>query len=120
MLQSNIRRGELDREVTFIKPVKETGSANSDRITGWVEVDEDPQVFARKKDLPGRDVVTADRLVYAQRTVWTVDYREDLTIENRLVYNTRVYEVIAVTETEGSRKRYVDVMTNLIDTEVWT
>jgi SPP1 family predicted phage head-tail adaptor len=77
-------------------------------------------VWAKKKDLPGRDVELAGRLVYAQRTVFIVDYRTDLTTENRVYYNSKVYEIISLTEYEDARERYLEVMTNLLDTEVWT
>lgn len=120
MLQSKIRRGELDRLVTFIKPIKETGNANSDKITGWEAVDTDPQQYMKKVDISGQDVVVADRLTYAQRTKWIGDYRSDLTTENRIVHNTRVFEIIAITDSDSSRERYIEIMTNLIDTELWT
>lgn len=122
MLQSTIRRGELDRRITFLKPVKAIGSANSDKITSWTEVTTDPTVMARKRDLGGRDVEIAGRLTYAQRTEWVVDYRTDLTSENRLyeVDRSKLYEIIAITDHESSRDRYLIVMANLLDTEEWT
>lgn len=120
MLHSKIRRGELDREVTFIRKVISTGASNADNIDSWIEVATDPNVMARKKDLQGQDVVENERLTYAQRTLWTLDYRTDITIDNRLVYGGRVYQIIAVPDNEGSRERYIDVMTNLLDAEQWT
>ena len=120
MLQSRIRRGELDREVAFLKPIKSNGSANSDRVDGWEKVTTDPDVFAKKKDLPGRDIEVAGRLTYAQRTIFIVDYRSDLTTENRIYYNSKVYEIISLNDHEDSRERYLEIMTNLLDTEVWT
>jgi SPP1 family predicted phage head-tail adaptor len=120
MLQSFIRRGELDREVTFIKKDLSTGASNADHIDSWVEVDTDPIVWARKRDVKGDVGIIAEQVAYSQRTVWTVDYREDLTADNRLVHSGKVYAIIAVTENGGSRERYLDVMTNLLNSEVWT
>jgi head-tail adaptor len=120
MLQSFIRRGELDREVTFIKKDLSTGASNADHIDEWVEVDTDPVVSARRRDVKGDVVMSAERLSYSQRTVWTVDYRTDLSIENRLVHGGKVYEIIAITENGGTRETYIDVMTSLLATETWT
>lgn len=120
MLQSSVRRGELDREGTFLKSVKETGESNEDRITGWIEVDTDPTVFLRKRDLSGKDEVIAERLTYMQKTVFTGDWRTDITTENRLYVEGKVYEIIAVTDNMQSRGMYKDFMCHLLDTEEWT
>jgi head-tail adaptor len=122
MLQTSIRRGELDRQVTFLRPIISTGSANSDKIDGWQEVATDPTVYARKKDLGGRDVEIAGRVTYVQRTVWVVDFRTDITSRNRLyeVGEAKVYEIIGVIDYEGARGRYKEIMTYLLDTEEWT
>lgn len=110
----------MDREITFIKKVISTGASNADHIDSWVEVAEDPTVWARKKDLPGQDIVENEQLKYAQRTLWTIDYRTDLTIDNRLVFEGKVYQIISVTDNESSRERYTDVMSNLMDRETWS
>jgi SPP1 family predicted phage head-tail adaptor len=120
MLQSSVRRGELDREVTFIKKVTETGSANSTRITGWIEVTTDPTVSAKKIDLKGDTVIIADRPTYVQNTKFIVDHRTDLTTENRVACEGRVYEIIAILDNNSSREFYKDIVCNLLDTEVWT
>lgn len=120
MLQSKIRRGELDREITFIKKTITVGASNADNITAWVEVDTDPNVFARKKDLSGQDVIVDQQIQYAQRTEWIIDYRTDLTTENRLVYGGKVYAILALMDHESGRDRYLTVMSSLINTETWT
>lgn len=120
MLLSRIRRGELDREVTFIKKELSIGDANGDHVDAWVVVDEDPTVAARKRDLSGQDVVTDGQIQYAQRTEWIVDYRDDLTTDNRLVYNGSVFAILAITEHEMGRNRYLVVMTAQLGAETWT
>lgn len=120
MLQSNIRRGELDREVTFIRKDLSIGASNADHIDSWIEVATDPIVNARKRDLKGDVGVIDEQVAYSQRTVWTVDYREDLTIDNRLVFGGKVYQIIAITENNGTRETYLDIMTNLMNAEIWT
>jgi SPP1 family predicted phage head-tail adaptor len=120
MLQSSIRRGEMDRTVTFIKKVIGSSSSNEDKITGWIEVTTDPTVSAKRVDMKGNDVVIADRMTYVQNTKYIIDHRTDLTTENRLVEDGRVFEIIAITINNSSRERYLDIMCNLLDTEVWT
>jgi SPP1 family predicted phage head-tail adaptor len=120
MLQSSIRRGEMDRTVTFIKKVIGTNATNEDEITSWIEVATDPTVSAKKVDLKGDTMLIADRPTYVQNTKFTVDHRTDINTENRLVCGGRVYEIIAVLENNSSREFYIDVICNLLDTEVWT
>lgn len=120
MLKSKVRRGELDREITFIKKSITVGASNADNITAWVEVSTDPNVMARKKDLGGQDVVVDEQIQYAQRTLWTIDFRDDLTTENRLVYRGRVFAILSITDNESGRDRYQDVMTSMINAEEWT
>jgi hypothetical protein len=120
MLQSPVRRGELDRDVTFIRKDLSNGASNADNIDSWVEVATDPMVRARKRDIKGDVGVINEQVAYSQRTVWTIDYREDLTIDNRLVHDGKVYTIISTAENSGSRERYLDVMTSLLNTETWT
>lgn len=120
MLQSTVRRGELDRDVTFIRKDISNGASNADNIDAWIEVATDPTVRARKRDLKGDVGIINEQVSYSQRTVWTIDYREDLTIDNRLVHNGKVYAIIALTENGGTRERYLDVMTSLLNAETWT
>jgi SPP1 family predicted phage head-tail adaptor len=118
MLQTRIRRGELDRQIYLIKPVIVDDAANAGSISNWVLVDEYPQVFARKKELPGKELVVADRLTYVQMTIWTMVYRTDLTTRNRIVYNQRPYEITSIIESDA-RGMYIDIHATLLDTETW-
>lgn len=120
MLQSKIRRGEMDRSVTFIQKVIVDSDTNEDKISSWIEVDDNPTVAAKIEDLRGNDVVIADRLTYVQNTRATIDYRSDITTQNRMVLNGKVYEIVAVTMNNSSRDRYQDLMCNLLDNEEWS
>lgn len=119
MLQTNIRRGELDREVTFIKKSLSVGASNADHIDSWIAVTTDPTVSAKRRDLKGDVVLESERLAYSQRTEWIIDYREDITTENRLVCNSKVFQIIAVTEYMSSREGYLVIMTHMMDNETW-
>src|SRR5688572_29469613 len=116
MLQAkDIRRGQLDREITFIKGVATRGNANQDILT-WSEVDSDATVYSRVKELPGVEIVIGDQIKFVQKTEFIVVYRTDLTTRNRLVYEGRVYEIISIVETP-QRKMYLQVMANYLDNE---
>lgn len=119
MLQAKIRRGELDRPITFIKEVVTTGLANQDIIT-WSVIPINPTVFCRKREMKGSEVVIGDQLKYIQKTVFTIVYRTDITVKNRCVFSGKVYEIISITEADEQRNSYLDVVANLIDNEVWT
>ena len=108
--QADIRRGELDRKLTFIKEVHTTGDSNED-IISWTQVTPNPTVFCRRKELPGREISVGDQLKYVQRTEFIVVYRGDINEKNRVVFEGRVYEIISVVET-AQRKSYLQIMAN--------
>lgn len=120
MLQTRMRRGLMDRQITFIKKVIANNSFNEDETESWVQVDQYPNVWARMKQMKGREVLIADRLTYVQETVFTVDHRSDITELNRVVFNARPYEIISVIPNDESRDLYMDVVTQIVDTEQWT
>lgn len=115
MLQAkDIRRGELDREITFIKAVTTRGTSNQDKITGWEEVASDPTVFSRRRELPGVEIVVGGQLKFVQKTEFAVVYRTDLTTMNRIVFEDKVYEIISITESM-QRKMYLLVIANYLE-----
>lgn len=117
MLQAkDIRRGQLDRVITFIKRVITRGNANQDKVT-WAEVDTYPEVFARVREMPGSEIVVGNQIKFIQRTEFVVVYRTDITAKHRLVFEDRVYEIVSVIETP-QRKMYTQVMANYLDNEV--
>lgn len=120
MLQSKQQIGRLDRRVTFVKPIYETGDSNEDKIVGWEEIDSAPTVSARKEDLQGYEAMIGDRLTYVQPAKWTIRHRADLNERMRLVYKTRVYAIHSITEPGEGRRRYLEVNTKLLDNEYFT
>ena len=114
MLQSKLRAGQLDREITFITKTVTVGTANSDYINGWTN---GTTVWAKKTDLPGTELVVDDRVTLVQKTTWTIRYMTGLTTQMRIVYNGKIYEILSIVENEGSRDRWLDISSNLLDTE---
>jgi SPP1 family predicted phage head-tail adaptor len=120
MLQTKQYIGRLDREITFIKPIIDNGESNEDRIDGWEEIDIYPTVSASKKELNGTVYTQSDRLTYTQQTEWTIRYRADLNVRMRVVYNSKVYEIINIIESDENRNRFLKVITNLLDNVYFT
>jgi SPP1 family predicted phage head-tail adaptor len=120
MLQSRIRRGQMDRQITLIKGVKTTNTFNEAKYDTWVEVDTNPIVWTRMKQMKGREVVIADRLTYVQETVFTIDHRTDLKLhDNRVVYAGIPYNIISIIPNDESRDMYLDLICEILDTETW-
>jgi SPP1 family predicted phage head-tail adaptor len=119
MLQGKIRTGELDREISFIKENVSRGTSNQDKIDSWALVDENHTVWARKIELKGNEVVIGDQLKYIQKTVFTIRYRTDLNEKNRVVFDTKVYEIVSITEVGDQRKTFLDIVANYIDNETF-
>lgn len=118
MLHVKHQIGHLDREVTFLQGIYETGLSNERKLTGWEEIASDPTVPASKKESKGTELALADRLTYAQPTHFTIRWRSDITVEMRLVCDQKVYEITSTIE-EG-RRRFLTIVSNLIDNEAWT
>lgn len=117
MLQAVIRRGELDRSITFVKPVYSRGGANQDKIDSWAEIDAYPTVFARKREMNGRELVVNDQIKFMQNTEFVVVYREDINETNRIVWNDRVYEIVSITELGLQRASYLQIIAMYLDNE---
>jgi len=113
--------GKLDRRITFIQPVISVGTSNEDKITSWEEIDTVPDVWAQKNDSRGTTLVEDDRVVYSQNTEWRIRNRTDLNVNMRVVdASGQVYAILGITEMEVSRKRYMAVVTNLLDNIFWS
>jgi hypothetical protein len=120
-LQSKTNIGQLDHEITFIKPIIEQGTSGEDKITGWEEIDDEPDDNARRIEQGGSTQVQADRLTFSQQTTWQIRAdRPALNIRMRLVYDTQVYEILNISPAGEGRNRFLNVVTNLLDNEYFT
>jgi SPP1 family predicted phage head-tail adaptor len=120
MLQTRVRTGELDKLILLVRRVIITPATNEDEIIGWEPLITNATIWARKKDYEGREVAMADRVTFIQKTVFTVRYRNDLDTTMRVIYRTRVYAIISITENESDRDRFTNITCELIDTEFYT
>lgn len=110
------RIGRMDRRITIIEKDVSTGYSNEDYLDAWVEFD---TVWARKEDLRGKEVVTADKVQFMYLTVWSIRKLAGLKADMRIVYKGQVYEIVQISEGEG-RERFLDITTNILENEFWS
>lgn len=115
MLQASIRRGELDRQITFIANTPTRGTSNED-VPNWAELA--TNVFARVKNYAGKELVVKDQLTFIQQTEFIIIYRTDINETNRIVFGGRVYEITSILETD-QRGMYTRIIGNYLDNETW-
>jgi SPP1 family predicted phage head-tail adaptor len=114
MLQSRIRRGELDRKITFLKKIVGENITNEDETEGWEEIDSNPSVWAKVVQKGGRELVVADQIRVSFQTLFVVDWRDDLKEEYRIAHAGKVYDINGIIEHEESRKRYLQIIADVI------
>lgn len=120
MLKGRDKIGTLDREITFIQPIYENGDSKEDKIIGWEEISSYPTVTARKIEQDGNTAIENGRITFSQQTNWVIRWRDDLNVRMRLVWDTKVYQIVSITEADESRRRFVNIVTNILDNEYYT
>src|SRR5688572_29528270 len=113
MLQSRIRRGFMDRKITFIKKVVAGNTTNEDEITNWEKITNAPCVWSKFEQKPGREVVISDQIQSIINGNFVIDWRTDITEENRIVLDEKVYNIISICEHEGSRKGFLFIQVEM-------
>jgi SPP1 family predicted phage head-tail adaptor len=112
--------GKLDRRITIIQAITETGDSNEDKITGWEEIELNPNLWAQKIERNGNTLVQSDRVSFSQQTNWVIRFRDDLNVRMRLVYDGQMYEILNISERKGDRLRYTDLETQFLDNEYYS
>jgi len=120
MLQSRIRRGQLDRQIVFVQKIITSGSANEDALAGWEVIDSDSQVWAKVDQKPGAELVVADQIQSTLNTSFIIDYRTDITPEMRIVYASKYFNIISIAEHEESRDGFLMIAAEEVPNEVPT
>lgn len=110
----------MDRQLTIIKKVVVGNSTNEDEISSWTEIDNHARVWGKIDQRPGREVVIADQIQSIINTTFVIDWRDDITEENRIVMDTKVYNIISISIDESSRKGYLFLNAELIPKLTWT
>jgi SPP1 family predicted phage head-tail adaptor len=110
------RVGRMDRRITIIEKVVSVGDSNEDYLDSWTEF---ATVWARKEDLRGKEIVIADKPTFMYLTAWSIRKLTGLKANMRVVYKGQVYEIVQISEGEG-RERFQDLITNILENELWS
>lgn len=103
MLKSKDSIGLLDKRITFQKKVYSTDASNQRKITGWVNLETNPTVWANVEEKSGQEVFQSDQLVGVTVATITVRFRTDITIEHRVSYDGKYYDIQAILDPGRSR-----------------
>jgi head-tail adaptor len=108
------RTGEVtlarrDRQIVIVEPIIEDGDSNEDKVTGYQPISSDPRPYARVENGIGDTVVEQDQVKHVQQTIFTVLYRDDVTIKNRIVHEGKMYTILSVIELGEVRRRFTKI-----------
>ena len=95
----------MDRRITFQEAIYGTDESNQHKITGWQDIESIPEVSANVIEPTGTEVFQGDQMVAVMTTSFTIRYRTDITVQNRVVYNSKYYDIHAILEI--GRKRFL-------------
>lgn len=109
MLRSKEKIGRFDSKVYLLKPVFGPTTSKGQNITGYTEVDDDPEPYARWRNKLGNNTIEADQILHVQQAIVTLRYRSDLTLQNKVVKDNRMYGIHSFAESGETRKRFLDL-----------
>jgi SPP1 family predicted phage head-tail adaptor len=98
--------GSFDKRVTFQQKIVGTDASNQEKPLGWENIPSNATVWAHVEENSGSEVFQADQLHGLTVASIFIRYRTDLSIQNRVVYNGKNYDIHAITE-HGGRRNYL-------------
>jgi len=109
MLASKQPIAALDKRITFQqKIIVVDPDSNQKDIVGWEDIPTTPTVYAQVDEQAGDEAIQADQLTGLKKNTFTVRYRNDITIENRILYNGAPFDIHSISEL--SRKRFLKIV----------
>jgi len=108
MLQSKYNVGSLDRRITFQQKVFSVDASNQKKITGWENISVNPTVYASVDEVNGSEAIQAEQLNGLKTSTFIIRYREDLSSENRIIYNGEKFDMRPPLEI--GRKQYLKII----------
>lgn len=101
--------GRMDRRIIIMEPIITDGDSNEDKVTGYEIIDTNPRVWARVENETGDTDTVSDQVKHLQSTTFTIRYRTDITIKNKVVHNGKMYSVLSAIEAGEHRKRFTKI-----------
>ncbi len=90
--------GKLNRLVTLKRRALAARTRQGEQIASWAEY---ATVWAERRDLTGTQRVMAQQLTEQQMTNFTIRWREDVSVTDRVAESGREWEVTQVAEIEN-------------------
>ena len=104
----DIAAGDLNCSISFYSPVL---NADGDEIESWSLIV--AGIAAAKRALQGRETREAGRDTSEQLVQWTIRYRTGLDAATRLTHAGSNYDIVAIVDPTGSRRR-LDITAKLV------
>lgn len=105
MLQHSETIGRLDKKVTFQQKIFTTDASNQHKVTGWEDIETNPEVWAQVDYKTGSEAFQSDQLVAVKTASIGIRYRTDLTTENRVIVDNEIFDILTIIEV--GRKRFL-------------
>jgi SPP1 family predicted phage head-tail adaptor len=103
MLQHKENIAAMDRLITIQRPTFGTDASNQKKITAWANISTNPTVWANVDEKTGTEVTESEQIVGITQAVFTIRHRTDLTVEDRVVYNSKNYNIHAIVDVGRNR-----------------
>lgn len=120
MLNSKHSIAKFDRRITLMQPVTVASTSGGPKYNGFEMIDNDPEPYARVRNKLGNEVVQNDQITHVQQTVFTVRYRTDISRDVKIVHENKMYAIHSFTESEETRRRFLDITAEYLQEYVLT
>ena len=109
MSSSKTGVGERDRRITIREKSTTTNAFNEEVVT-WSDM---VTTWAKVSEAQGGESYEADQLTEQRLTVFDIAYRSGITVEHRIYYNGRHYDIKSIVEPD--RRRSLKLKALLLD-----
>lgn len=89
-----MKAGELNRRITIQEKTVTRGTSGGEAFTWTDKV----LLWAQANDEGGKEVVENEALITVHLMDFVLRYRTDLDTEMRIIYNTKIYEILSIDE----------------------
>lgn len=120
MLNSKYQIGRFDRKITLLQPIAAVSVSGGPKSSGYEQLDTDPEPWAMVRNKLGGEVIENDKITHVQQTIFTVRYRTDITLDVRIVHESKMYAIHSFAESGETRRRFLDITAEYVKEYVLT
>lgn len=118
MLAAKYKIGEFDKRIQIIKKVITINDFNEE-IESWELL---KTKWAKEENnnlgIAGNEVIQGDKLTATRRTVYVIRYDSAIDEEMRIVFDDVVYDIVALKQPDGNRKRFLAIDCIFLEGEI--